>query len=147
VASPPSLKGGISRLVKALTEMATDNERTAEEFMDEHDDMDKEGFLFRFNVLQGLESVGMNESSHLNMIVEATKSYLQRRIPAKNMEDCVRGIHRVTQCRSSNQFISGYNRTDYYLCSTGRVNNLYRDLTAATCAYCHDSRIIFAPKI
>jgi hypothetical protein len=100
-ASRPSLKGGLSKIVKSLVQLATETERTADEFSEEHHDIIEEDLFFRFNVTQGLETIQLDEVKHMNSIVEATSAYLNRPMIANTMTRCVRKMKEMTQCMVS----------------------------------------------
>lgn len=94
----PTLKGGLRTVLKTLAALATETERTSDQFFDEHINMARAHRLFRFNVTRGLENIKLNEYEHQDSIIEETKSYLNRPVPAQMMENCVSKLRASTQC-------------------------------------------------
>ncbi|KAH7370488.1 acyl transferase/acyl hydrolase/lysophospholipase [Rhexocercosporidium sp. MPI-PUGE-AT-0058] len=76
------------RLGKALPAIATDTERRAEDFHRHHSHMAQNRQYFRFNVLWGLESVGLDETSKLDQISACTQKYLQSETVCSAVEAC-----------------------------------------------------------
>jgi predicted acylesterase/phospholipase RssA len=70
-----------------LKSMSTETEKTAEEFLREHTRLHSEKRYFRFNVLRGLETVGLEEASKRPMIVAATRRYIASEEAKKGLED------------------------------------------------------------
>jgi len=60
---------------KSLVAIATDCEQVAEEFRREHQDLVDKHRYYRFNVLRGLEDIGIEESEKLGNIRTATRNY------------------------------------------------------------------------
>ena len=60
---------------KALVAIATESEATAESFHREHSEMGAAHRYFRFNVIQGLEDVMMEDASQRNTVVAASRRY------------------------------------------------------------------------
>ncbi|KAJ5588159.1 hypothetical protein N7537_010837 [Penicillium hordei] len=76
------------QIVNALIRMATDTQRIADAFHEEHASLDDQRRYFRFNVDRGLEEVGLQESSKKNVIAAATRSYLATQIVQSNLRIC-----------------------------------------------------------
>ncbi|KAH7304220.1 acyl transferase/acyl hydrolase/lysophospholipase [Rhexocercosporidium sp. MPI-PUGE-AT-0058] len=96
----PSVKAFGSTLktvVETLKDMSTETERTAESFLQEHTDLDSDRRLFRFNVEQGLEDIGLEESQKQYLIAAATYRYLARERPLKEVKACVETM-KLRQC-------------------------------------------------
>lgn len=62
-------------VAKTLKDMATETENTANSFASEHTDIILQHRYLRLNVLKGLESVGLEESSKKNTIEAVTEAY------------------------------------------------------------------------
>ncbi|KAG4428205.1 hypothetical protein IFR05_016312 [Cadophora sp. M221] len=76
------------KLGKALLAIATDTERRAEDFHRHHSHMAQNQQYFRFNVLRGLESIGLEEASKLDQINACTQKYLQSETVCSAVEAC-----------------------------------------------------------
>ncbi|KAK0387403.1 hypothetical protein NLU13_5715 [Sarocladium strictum] len=59
------------------SKVATDTERTAEEFVKGKADLRQASQYFRFNVPRGLEGIGLDEAAQLSRIASATRAYIQ----------------------------------------------------------------------
>lgn len=75
-------------IVHTLLKMATDTQRTAETFQQEHASLDREGRYFRFNVDRGLENVGLQESAKKDIIASSTRNYLSTQTVQNNIKRC-----------------------------------------------------------
>ncbi|TIA10262.1 hypothetical protein D6C81_08388 [Aureobasidium pullulans] len=71
-------KGNIKRIVDSMKAILTQTERTADDFYQSHPGMVSKELLFRFNVLQGLEDVGLEEYEAIAAIADATHSYVDK---------------------------------------------------------------------
>ena len=74
---------------KALLAIATDTEKIAEDFHKHHSQMKKQQRYFRFNVLRGLENVGLEDASKKDQILAATRFYIQTETVFNQIEACV----------------------------------------------------------
>ncbi|MCJ1388247.1 hypothetical protein MMC18_001092 [Xylographa bjoerkii] len=75
----PSLKSfgdDLLEIGKTLIAIATQTEATAEQFQQDHADLDVGKRLFRFNVLQGLEAIGLEDAGKKDAVIVATRRYL-----------------------------------------------------------------------
>ena len=91
----PSLKPFGSSLIeigKTLVEMATETERTAEKFHRGHSELDDGDRYFRFNVLRGLEGIGLEDASQKNVIMAATSRYMESEAIVKQMKRCGKNL-------------------------------------------------------
>jgi hypothetical protein len=88
-----TLKG----VFETLKSMATETERTAEEFLSEYSNLDTDRRYFRFNVLRGLEKVGLEEAKKRHNIAAATYRYLALERSLKDVMACVETM-RLRQC-------------------------------------------------
>ena len=68
---------GLIQVGKALQAIATDTEETADNFRKQHTKLFEAGKAFRFNVIQGLDEVGLEEASKWKEIKAATRLYIQ----------------------------------------------------------------------
>jgi hypothetical protein len=75
---PPlqSFGSNIFETNKTLVRMALETEKTAETFLRAHSRMHTESRYFRFNVLKGLEGIGIEEHKKMNVLAAATRNYL-----------------------------------------------------------------------
>jgi hypothetical protein len=92
----PSLQPFGSSLLetaKTLKEMATETERTAESFHKEHSELDDRNRYFRFNVLHGLENIGLEDAKSKGAIVAATRRYIGLQAVARQMELCAKNFN------------------------------------------------------
>ncbi|KIW32267.1 uncharacterized protein PV07_03827 [Cladophialophora immunda] len=92
VSSDAKLSGGLNKITKALIKLATETERTADEFSEDHHHLIKEELFFRFNVTQGLQDIQLDEAKNMNTIVEATLAYLHKPMVANMVTRCVKRI-------------------------------------------------------
>ena len=77
---PHSLPVGSNawELVETLKRIATKSQDTAERFVRDHPEFLSEGKYYRFNVVKGLESVGLEEHKRVDAIASATNTYMQK---------------------------------------------------------------------
>jgi hypothetical protein len=71
-----------------LKELATETERTAEQFRRDKSSLDDEGRYYRFNVDHGLENIGLEESKKKKEIAAATGRYVASQAVFKQMKTC-----------------------------------------------------------
>ena len=91
----PSLKPFGDDLIsigKTLIAIATDTEAQAESFQRQHTMMNKEHRYFRFNVLRGLENIGLEEASKYKEIRAATRDYIQTETVFNQLEACAQNL-------------------------------------------------------
>lgn len=89
----PSLKpfgSSLREIAKTLVQIATETERTAEVFHRGHSELDDGNRYFRFNVLRGLEEIGLEDASQKNVIMAATSRYMASEAVSKQMKLCGR---------------------------------------------------------
>ncbi|KAI7770703.1 hypothetical protein LZL87_004490 [Fusarium oxysporum] len=77
-----------------LTNLATETERTAEQFRRDKSSLDDEGRYYRFNVSRGLEDVGLEESKKQREIAAATGRYIESQDVFKQMRACANSLAR-----------------------------------------------------
>jgi predicted acylesterase/phospholipase RssA len=98
----PSLKAFGDNLLdvgQTLLAIATETEKTAERFCRDKSRLDDEGRYFRFNVLKGLEDIGLEDSKQRNAIIAATSRYVQSQAVFKQMKACGNNLTR-RECAS-----------------------------------------------
>jgi predicted acylesterase/phospholipase RssA len=87
----PSLtpfKGDLIGIGKSLLAIATETEKTAERFSRDKSRLEDAGRYYRFNVLRGLEDIGLEDSKRKNAIVAATDRYIESQVVFKQMKAC-----------------------------------------------------------
>ncbi|CAG8953838.1 hypothetical protein HYFRA_00006730 [Hymenoscyphus fraxineus] len=72
----------------ALSAIATETEKTAQEFHKTHRALDENNMYFRFNVPSGLEDVGLEETEKIPTIATATNDYLDTQTVHQQMSVC-----------------------------------------------------------
>lgn len=72
--------------------MATETERTAEIVHRGHWEPDNGNRYFRFNVLRGLEGIGLEDASQKNVIMAATSRYMESEAIVKQMKLCGKNL-------------------------------------------------------
>ncbi|KAL9569225.1 hypothetical protein ACKAV7_006811 [Fusarium commune] len=77
-----------------LTNLATETEKTAEQFRRDKSSLDDEGRYYRFNVSRGLEDVGLEESKKQREIAAATGRYIESQDVFKQMRACANSLAR-----------------------------------------------------
>lgn len=103
----PSLKPFTNDLVgfdQSLLAIATATEKTAERFCRDKSGLDGKGRYYRFNVLRGLEDIGIEDSRRKNAIIAATEKYLESQAVFKQMKACGHNL-RDKQCMFSSTSI------------------------------------------
>ncbi|KAH7131160.1 pfs protein [Dactylonectria macrodidyma] len=85
------LRGSIGATLKKL---ATETETTAEQFRRDRSSLDDEGRYYRFNVVRGLENVGLEESRKQREIAAATGRYVASQDVFRQMKACANGLAR-----------------------------------------------------
>ena len=80
--------------------MATETERTAETFYRGHSELYDGNQDLRFNVLRGLEGIGLEDASQKNVIMPATRRYVESEEIVRQMKFCGKTI-RTSECAST----------------------------------------------
>lgn len=91
----PSLKRFTDDLVgvgQSLLAIATETEKTAERFCRDKSGLDGKGRYYRFNVLRGLEDIGLEDSKEVNAIIAATDRYIESQAVFKQMKACGKSL-------------------------------------------------------
>ncbi|CAK7199475.1 hypothetical protein SEUCBS139899_002155 [Sporothrix eucalyptigena] len=74
---------------KTLKDIATETEKTAQQFHRDKSSLDDDGLYYRFNVDRGLEEIGLEESKKKNEIAAATRRYIESQTVFKQIQACV----------------------------------------------------------
>lgn len=77
-------------LVHTLAKLVTDTEERNTMFQESHLRMLDQGRLYRFNVEQGLGSLGIEEHKEKGAIAEFTASYLKQARTKMSIEQCTK---------------------------------------------------------
>lgn len=91
----PSLKpfkDDVLHIGKTLVAMATETAQTAEKFRRERALLDDTGRYYRFNVVHGLEDIGLEESKKVKEMAAATRRYISSQDVYKQMQACAGSI-------------------------------------------------------
>ncbi|KAK4233664.1 acyl transferase/acyl hydrolase/lysophospholipase, partial [Achaetomium macrosporum] len=75
-----------------LKDLATETEKTAQQFHRDKSHLDDEGRYYRFNVDRGLEEIGLEESKKKTEIAAATRRYVESQAVFKQMKACANNI-------------------------------------------------------
>ncbi|KAL3421684.1 ankyrin repeat protein [Phlyctema vagabunda] len=88
---------------KALIAIATETEQTAERFRRDKAYMDSNNRYFRFNVIRGLEDIGLEEATKSKEIAAATRQYVASQEMYKQIRACADSLRgqKDTQCSNS----------------------------------------------
>ena len=87
----PSLmpfKDDLIGISQSLLAIATETEKTAERFSRDKSRLDDTGRYYQFNVLRGLEDIGLEDSKRKNAIIAATDRYIKSQVVFKQMKAC-----------------------------------------------------------
>jgi hypothetical protein len=87
----PSLtpfKGSLIGIFEVLKKIATETQKTAERFSREKAKLGNEGRYHRFDVVRGLENVGLEEKEKLSEIVAASDRYIESEAVFRQMKIC-----------------------------------------------------------
>lgn len=91
--SVTSFGSSLLEIAKTLKDIATETERTAEAFHQEHAELDNSNRYFRFNVLHGLEDVGLEDAEQKSVIMAVTRRYARSAAVVRQMQICGKNIH------------------------------------------------------
>lgn len=89
-----AFEGNLKDIAVQMKRLVTQTERTADDFYRSHADMVNANLLFRFNVLHGLEDVGLEEYKEVDRIAHATQSYLDKGETRTKLTECVQRLVR-----------------------------------------------------
>jgi predicted acylesterase/phospholipase RssA len=85
----PSLKpfkDDVLHIGKTLVAIATETEQTAERFRRERGPLDNMGRYYRFNVVRGLEDIGLEEAKKVKEMAAATRRYISSQEVHRQMQ-------------------------------------------------------------
>jgi predicted acylesterase/phospholipase RssA len=91
----PSLKpfkDDVLHIGETLIAIATETEQTAERFRRERALLDSTGRYYRFNVVRGLENIGLEEAKKVKEMAAATRRYISTQEVHKQMQACAGSI-------------------------------------------------------
>ncbi|KAF2874191.1 hypothetical protein BDV95DRAFT_616739 [Massariosphaeria phaeospora] len=91
----PSLKpfrDDVFNIGETLVAIATETEVTAERFRRERALLDSTGRYYRFNVVRGLEDIGLEEAKKIKEMAAATRRYISSQEVHKQMQKCAGSI-------------------------------------------------------
>jgi hypothetical protein len=91
----PSLKpfkDDVLHIGETLVAIATETEQTAERFRRERALLDSTGRYYRFNVVRGLEEIGLEEAKKVKEIAAATRRYISSQEVHRQMKACAGSI-------------------------------------------------------
>ena len=91
----PSLKpvkDDVPHIGDTLVAIATETEQTAERFRRERSLLDRTGRYYRFNVLRGLDGIGLEEAKKVKEIAAATRRYIGSQEVHKQMQACAGSV-------------------------------------------------------
>jgi predicted acylesterase/phospholipase RssA len=92
VPSIKPFKDDMLHIGKTLVAIATETEVTAEKFRRERPLLDDTGRYYRFNVMRGLEDIGLEEAKKSKEIAAATRRYISSQDVHKQMQACAGSI-------------------------------------------------------
>jgi predicted acylesterase/phospholipase RssA len=91
----PSLKpfkDDVLHIGETLLAMAAETGKTTEQFRRERPLLDSTGRYYRFNVVRGLEDIGLEEAKKVKEIAAATRQYVNSQEVHKQMQACAGSI-------------------------------------------------------
>jgi predicted acylesterase/phospholipase RssA len=91
----PSLKpfkDDVLHIGETLVAIATETEQTAERFRRERQLLDSTGRYYRFNVVRGLEEIGLEEAAKVKEMAAATRRYIASQEVHKQMQACAGSV-------------------------------------------------------
>jgi predicted acylesterase/phospholipase RssA len=91
----PSLKAfrdEVLHIGETLAAIATETEQTAERFRREQALLDSSERYYRFNVVRGLEDIGLEEAKKVKEMAAATRRYISSHEVCKQMQACAGSI-------------------------------------------------------
>lgn len=91
----PSLKpfkDDVLHIGETLVAIAIETEQTAERFRRERQLLDSTGQYYRFNVVRGLEEIGLEEAAKVKEMAAATRRYIVSQEVHKQMQACAGNV-------------------------------------------------------
>ncbi|MCJ1384883.1 hypothetical protein MMC17_008001 [Xylographa soralifera] len=92
VPSVEPFRTGLLEIGQTLIRISTETEQTAESFQRAHSELDDSDRYFRFNVRNGLEHIGLEDSSQKNAIMTLTERYVESQDTFKLLKRCGNGL-------------------------------------------------------
>jgi hypothetical protein len=81
-------KDVVLHIGKTLVAIATETEQTAERFRSERPLLDTTGRYYCFNVVRGLEEIGLEEAKKVKEMAAATRQYISSHEVHKHLQTC-----------------------------------------------------------
>ncbi|KAI3332970.1 FabD/lysophospholipase-like protein [Ustulina deusta] len=88
------VRDDIVHIGATLKALATETEKTAEQFHRDKPSLDDQGRYYRFNVARGLEEIGLAESKKQNEIAAVTRRYVESQAVFRQMRRCADNLSR-----------------------------------------------------
>jgi predicted acylesterase/phospholipase RssA len=79
-------------IAASMVAIATDTEKRAQDFHKHHTRLSQDGRYFRFNVMRGLENVGLEDAEKRKEIISATRLYIQAEDVFTQMKACAQAL-------------------------------------------------------
>ncbi|CAN9217260.1 unnamed protein product [Alternaria alternata] len=92
VPSLKAFKDDVFNIGQTLAAIATETEQTAERFRRERGLLDSTGRYYRFNVVRGLEDIGLEEAKKVKEMAAATRRYISSQEVHGQMQACAGNI-------------------------------------------------------
>lgn len=92
VPSLKAFKDDVFHIGETLAAIATETEQTAERFRRERGLLDRTGRYYRFNVVKGLEDIGLEEAAKVKEMAAATRRYISSQEVHRQMQACAGNI-------------------------------------------------------
>ncbi|CAN9193306.1 unnamed protein product [Alternaria alternata] len=92
VPSLKAFKDDVFNISQTLAAIATETEQTAERFRRERRLLDSTGRYYRFNVVRGLEDIGLEEAKKVKEMAAATRRYISSQEVHGQMQACAGSI-------------------------------------------------------
>ncbi|CAN9193253.1 unnamed protein product [Alternaria alternata] len=92
VPSLKAFKDDVFQIGQTLAAIATETEQTAERFRRERGLLDSTGRYYRFNVVRGLEDIGLEEAKKVKEMAAATRRYISSQEVHGQMQACAGSI-------------------------------------------------------
>jgi hypothetical protein len=85
-------KEDVPHIGETLVAIATETEQTAERFRRARALLDSTGWYYRFNMVRGLEQVGLKEAGKVKEMAAATRRYISSQEMHRQMQACAGSI-------------------------------------------------------
>ena len=84
--------GNLKKIAESITKIVTGCDVVADDFYNASKAMVAEERYFRFSVIHGLGSIGLEEHKHIGEIVDQTQEYLSRGEPQTKLKRCIKAL-------------------------------------------------------